>query len=165
MRIFYGLERLPRTMALDDPRLPSIELGTVALRLNTIKLPLTAWAEAAPGHAAHWVALEAWLHRDCGDYNKALRRAVSRYLAEVADHVSAREEELRAGLAQFDGLYRPEDRCWSALRPLPRAWWLDGIEWRRADLAFWDGARLIVGAVPVSDFWAGEGLPRSPFRR
>jgi hypothetical protein len=165
MRIFYGLERLPRTMALDDPRLPSIELGADALRLNTIKLPLAAWAEAAPGHDAHWAALEAWLLRDCGDYNRALRRSVSKYLVEITEHVLACEHDLKAQLAPFHDLYKPQDWCWSALRPLPRAWWQIGETWRRADLAFWDGTQVLTTPPPLWDFWTGEALPRSPFRR
>lgn len=165
MRIFYGLERLPRTLALDDPRLPFIEPGAEPLRLNTTKLPLAAWAETAPGHTAHWAALEAWLHRDCGDYNKALRRSVSKYLAGITEHVLACDLHLQERLAPFDGLYTSQDWCWSALRPLPRAWWQIGETWSRADLAFWDGTQVLTNAPPFSDFWAGETLPRSPFRR
>ncbi len=165
MRIFYGLGRLPQTLDLDDPRLPCIELGTLPLRLNTMKLPLAAWAEIAPGHAARWTALESWLHRDCGDYNKALRRAVSAYLGEIAAEIHTHDAALRRLLAPFDGFYTPQDWSWSALRPLPRAWWQSGDDWHHADLAYWDGTCVLTHAPSLAAFWAGETLPRSPFRR
>jgi hypothetical protein len=165
MRIFYGLERMPRSLSPDDPRLPFVEPGSAALRLNTIPLPYAAWAEAGPGHEAHWAALEAWLLAQCGDYNKALRRSVTQYLARVSTEVTARRAEIEASLARFEGLYQPEDWSWSALRPLPRAWWQEGEAWRRADLAFWDGREVMSAPPPAMDFWAGECLPRSPFRR
>ena len=135
------------------------------LRLNTVALPLAAWAEAGPGHDAHWQAMEAWLLAQCGDYNKAVRRLVLQHLDGVRARVAAKQDELATSLARFDGLYQPKDWCWSALRPLPRAWWQEGAEWRRADVAFWDGKQVVVGLPVEMDFWVGEGLPRSPFRR
>ena len=163
MRVLYGLDRIPSSLSPDDPRLPSVALGAEKLRLNTIALPLAAWSEVAPD--AHWVALQTWLLAQCGDYNKGLRQAVTRYLTEVSARVQASRASLEAGLAGYGGLYRPEDWRWSALRPLPRAWWQEGGAWRRADIAFWDGTRMIVDDMPAADFWAGETLPRSPFRR
>jgi hypothetical protein len=120
-------------------------------------------------------AVQAWLLIGCGDYNAALRRAVTLYLDTVLAHVAANQDFLAARLARFHGLYRPEDWCWSALRPLPRAWWQEDGAWRRADLAFWNGCEIIVvqpgdfaaGALPppFRHFWDGETLPVSPFRR
>ena len=163
MRVLYGLDRIPSSLSPDDPRLPSLVLGAEKLRLNTIPLPWAAWSEVAQD--AHWVASEAWLLAQCGDYNKGLRRAVTRYLAEVAAHIQVNRPSLESGLAAYGGLYCPEDWRWSALRPLPRAWWQEDGTWRRADIAFWDGARIRVGDMPLIDFWVGETLPRSPFRR
>jgi hypothetical protein len=158
MQVFYGLERLPRSLALDDSRLPSLVLGSEPLRLNTLPIPASAWSDD------RWAALETWLFSQCGDYNKGLRRSVSRYLAEVVAQLDAHEAQLTAGLGKFGGLYRVEDWRWSAMRPLPRAWWQEGDSWRRADLAFWDGSNVLT-EMPVGDFWVGETLPRSPFRR
>ena len=173
-RILHGLERLPATLAADDPRLPAVALGPSPLRLHSVPLPAEAWGDGAD-HAARMAAMRAWLLASCGDYNQALRRGVTRYLDAVAEHVAAHHDALSAGLARFHGLYRPEDWCWSAPRPLPRAWWQRDGAWHRAELAFWDGASVIAmrasdfdagGLAPaLKHFWMDEILPVSPFRR
>jgi hypothetical protein len=174
-RILYGLDRLPSTLAADDPRLPAVDLGAAPLRLNSLPLPPDAWGAGEADHAARMAAMRSWLLSACGDYNEALRRGVVRYLDAVAAHVARNRDTLAAGLARFQGLYRVEDWCWSALRPLPRAWWQQDGAWVRADLAFWNGNEVIAmgardfeaGALPVpfQHFWNGETLPVSPFRR
>jgi hypothetical protein len=174
-RILYGLDRLPCTLAVDDPRLPAVDLGAAPLRLNSVPLPAAAWDAGAADHAARMVAVRSWLLASCGDYNAALRRGVTRYLDAVAAHITHHRDTLAAGLARFHGLYRPEDWCWSAPRPLPRAWWRQDGAWLRADLAFWNGNEVIAmraqdfetGELPVpfQHFWNGETLPVSPFRR
>jgi hypothetical protein len=168
MRVLYGLERLPRSLSLDDPRLPAVELGAGPLRLNTDPVPPAVLAEAGEGHAARFAAMTAWLQSFCGDYATAQRRFIVDYLAFIAAELDENRDALQAGLARYDGLYAVEDWAWSALRPLPRAW-LGGA---RLDMAFWDGSELI-GIDPANRrlpdsfraFWAGEVLPRSPFRR
>lgn len=174
-RILFGLERLPATLAADDIRLPAVHVGAVPLRLNSLPLPAEAWDAGVEDHAARMAAVRDWLLAGCGDYNVALRRGVTQYLDAIAGHVAQHEDALTDGLAQFHGLYRAEDWCWSALRPLPRAWWQQDGVWRRADLAFWDGSAVIAlppaafaaGGLPVAlqTFWSGEILPVSPFRR
>ena len=192
MRILYGLDRLPATLAADDARLPAVDLDARKLRLNSLPLPPKSWsADAWPGeawpadastaaagadeHAARMRAARSWLLAGCGDYNEVLRRGVTCYLDAVAAHVARHREALSAGLARFHGLYQVEDWCWSALRPLPRAWWQRDGEWTRADLAFWDGETVIALRArdfdadalppPFQHFWDGEILPVSPFRR
>lgn len=175
LRILYGLDRLPATLSVDDVRLPAAELGSAPLRLNSLPLPVEAWEAGWADHAARMAAVRSWLLAGCGDYNAALRRAVTQYLDAVAAHVLQHGDALAAGLAQFHGLYQPQDWCWSALRPLPRAWWQQDGAWLRADLAFWDGNAVIAmqardfgtGALPVpfQHFWIGQTLPVSPFRR
>jgi hypothetical protein len=175
VRILYGLDRPPSTLAADDARLPAVDLGPVPLRLNSLPLPATAWSGDETDHATRMVAMRAWLLGICGDYNEALRRCVTRYLDAVAAHVEQHRGDLALGLARFHGLYRVEDWCWSALRPLPRAWWRHDGVWSRADLAFWDGNAVIGmqprdltdGELPAAlrHFWHGETLPVSPFRR
>jgi hypothetical protein len=170
-RILYGLDRLPSTVAADDPRLPAVDLGPLPLRLNSELLPNTAQED----HAARVAAVRASLLASCGDYNEALRRAVTHYLDAIGAHIERHRDVLAAGLARFHGLYRAEDWYWSALRPLPRAWWQQDSTWQRADLAFWDGNEVIAmrardfGAdelpLPFQYFWKGETLPVSPFRR
>lgn len=174
-RILYGLDRLPSTLAADDDRLPAVVLGAAPLRLNSVPLPAAAWGAGEADHAARKVALRAWLLASCGDYNEALRRGVTHYLDAIASHVTRHRDVLAAGLARFHGLYRVEDWCWSALRPLPRAWWRRDGAWVRADLAFWNGNAVIamrssdfgMGELPTpfQYFWNGETLPVSPFRR
>jgi hypothetical protein len=175
LRILYGLDRLPATMPADDVRLPAVRPGAIPLRLNSLPLPVEAWDAGWADHAARMAAVRSWLLASCGDYSVALRRAVTRYLDAVEAHVAQHRDALGADLAQFHGLYRAQDWCWSALRPLPRAWWQHDGAWMRADLAFWDGKAIVAmqpkdldaGALPVpfQRFWIGETLPVSPFRR
>jgi len=174
-RILCGLDRLPATLAADDPRLPGVDVGSASLRLNSEPLPAAAWGSGEADHRARMAAMRVWLLASCGDYNETLRRGVTRYLDAVAAHVEAHGDALAADLARFHGLYRAEDWCWSALRPLPRAWWHQDGEWRRADLAFWNGNEVIAmrardfdaGDLPSTfqRFWDHELLPVSPFRR
>lgn len=174
-RILFSLDRLPTTLAADDPRLPAVEPGTAPLRLNSLPLPPDVWPGGEADHADRMAAVRAWLLAGCGDYNVALRRGVARYLDGVEAHIARHRDALADGLARYHGLYRAEDWCWSALRPLPRAWWLQDGTWARADLAFWNGNEIIAmrardfesGELPPAfqHFWVGEVLPVSPFRR
>jgi hypothetical protein len=174
-RILYCLDRLPSTIAVDDTRLPAVDLGEAPLRLNTVPLPVAAWDAGEADHATRMAIVRSWLLASCGDYNEALRRGVVQYLDAVAAHVTHHRDLLATNLARFHGLYQAEDWCWSALRPLPRAWWQQDGAWSRADLAFWNGNAVIgmrardfaAGDLPVpfQHFWSGEVLPVSPFRR
>ncbi|GAC1347191.1 MAG: hypothetical protein NVSMB18_31440 [Acetobacteraceae bacterium] len=169
MRLLYGMERLPRSLDLNDKRLPAVELGSAPLRLNSEPVPAAVLESAGEGHAARVAALTAWLQSLAGDYAVARRGFVAGYMDVLAAEVDRHRAALTAGLARYDGLYAPEDWIWSALRPLPRAW-LDG---ERIDVAFWDGTAVIAvrleqgAAIPdqCRGFWRGEVLPRSPFRR
>ena len=175
VRILYGLDRLPSTLAADDARLPAVDLGAKPLQLNSVPLPVEVWDAGGADHAARMEVMRSWLFASCGDYNEPLRRGIARYLDAVAGHVALHRDTLATGLAQFDGLYRVEDWYWSALRPLPRAWWRQGSAWVRADLAFWNGNEVIsmrsrdfeTAELPIAfqQFWNGEILPVSPFRR
>jgi hypothetical protein len=175
LRILYGLDRLPSTLSADDPRLPAVNLSATPLRLNSLALPAEAWDAGALDHAARMAAVRTWLLAGCGDYNAALRRGVTQYLDAIESHVARHGDALSAGLTRFHGLYRAQDWCWSALRPLPRCWWQRDGAWVRADLAFWDGNAVIAMRprdfdagtlpVPLQQFWIGETLPVSPFRR
>jgi hypothetical protein len=174
-RLLYGLKRLPRTLATNDARLPAVVLGDAPLRLNSVPLEASAWGAGQTDHATRMAAMRAWLLARCGDYEGTLRRCVTRYLDGVEDHVAHNRGSLTAGLALFEGLYSPDDWCWSALRPLPHAWWRQGDVWVKADLAFWDGRSVVTmqpaafeaGVLPVAfqQFWDGQILPVSPFRR
>jgi hypothetical protein len=174
-QVLYGLDRLPSTLAADDVRLPSVELGPEPLRLNSVPLPADWWGPNTADHGERIAAVRAWLLAGCGDYNEALRRNVTRYLDAVAAHVDRHRDVLAAGLARFHGLYRVEDWCWSALRPLPRAWWQQDGAWRCADLAFWSGNEVFEVQpgdfdtsdlpLPLQHFWNRQILPVSPFRR
>lgn len=189
-RVLYGLGRVPASVALDDPRLPSVRLGPKPLRLNTEPLPADAIPAEASSHVACLEALRTWLGAACGDYAPRSRRFIDAYLAFVALSIERNRASLEASLRRFDGLYALEDWTWSALRPLPRAWLPVGDSFSPVDIAFWDGARLLAvdfsgrgagipGAEPapagggpealfpdaLRTFWGGETLPSSPFRR
>ena len=174
-RILFGLDRLPTTMADDDERLPGVQPSAAPLRLNSVPVPPDAWGSGSADHTARMAALRGWLLAGCGDYNGSLQRAVSHYLDAIQAHVAEHRDVLAQRLAPFHGLYRIEDWCWSALRPRPRAWWRHDDRWERADLAFWDGTAVIAmnprecdgGVLPPSlrNFWDGQVLPVSPFRR
>jgi hypothetical protein len=169
------LDRLPATLAADDERLPGVVVGASPLRLNSVPLPIEVWGDGTSDHAGRVAALRAWLLGACGDYNGALRRAVSGYIDAIGQHIERHRAELAAALAAFHGLYQPEDWIWSALRPLPRAWWREGEAWRHADLAFWDGGAVIAMRAeessrndlpaPFQYFWNNQTLPVSPFRK
>jgi hypothetical protein len=121
LRILFGLGRLPATLAADDARLPAVQAGPAPLRLNSVPLPIEAWGAGEADHAARVAAMRSWLLAACGDYNAALRRGVTQYIDAIEIHVAQHCDALARELAQFHGLYQPQDWCWSALRPLPRA--------------------------------------------
>ncbi len=160
MRLLYGLERLPVTMAGDDPRLPGVEVGARPLRLHSVAAPEAAWP-ATRDFEACWAAYGVWLQGACGAYRVAPRRFIARYLERVVAEVLAHRDEIEASLAPYDGLYRVTDMCWSAWRPLPLAWGPEG----RVEMGFWNGTALVAADAFPERFWEGEVLPVSPFRR
>ena len=204
-RLPYGLERLPSGLGADDARLPGAVLGAAPLRLNSEPLPPAFFPPNDDSHAVRVAALADWLNAACGDYAPLRRRFVALYLAFVAAHLRRHRDALAERLRRFDGLFRPEDFFWSALRPLPRAFVSVGQGRLLVDFVFWDGRQLIavmigdenakndaalavagasvhritaadLGGDPaaviekslpesVRDFWTGEVLPLSPFRR
>jgi hypothetical protein len=140
-RIPFGLDRLPRSISIDDPRLPTAPVGPSPLRLNTEPLPQDVMPEATTHHAARIAAAIDWLVSLCGDYAPARRRFVTIYLAFLAAQLDTHRATLDAELARYDGLYAVDDWLWSAPRPLPRAW-LDGPDGLiPAEIAFWDGTQ------------------------
>jgi hypothetical protein len=142
-RIPFGLDRLPRTLRPDDPRLPGVTVGDGTLRLNTEPLPAEAMASPANDHAARVAAMKQYLHGLCGDYTPQRARFVDCYIDCMAAHLAAHREELTRDLQRYHGLYAPEDWLWSAPRPLPRAWLLETAEMTQVDFAFWDGTQAI----------------------
>lgn len=188
MRIPFGLDHLPRRIALDDTRLRSVIVGAAPLRLNTEPLPPDVLVAAAD-HAARVAAAIGWLHDLCGDYAPPRRQFITAYFAFLAAHIAEHRAELAAALSRYDGLYAPEDWLWSALRPLPRAWLPAGDRLLPADIAFWDGTQLLaferdlqrrsmlreagIAIIESVDqlpdtfrlFWRSQALPMSPFRR
>ncbi len=159
MRVLYGLDRLPRSVPPDDPRLPGIDLGPAPLRLNSLPIAPAILAEAGDTHAGRLAAMEGWLLAQCGDYAVGRRRFVRDYLAAITAEMARHHDTLAAWLAAYDGLYAVEDWTWSALRPLPRAWTEAGM----MEVAFWDGVALQPDGA-LAAFWEGEALPKSPFR-
>ncbi len=151
MRIPFGLDRLPRGIAPDDPRLPAVEAGAAAVRLNNVPLPQEAMETAGPTSAARLAAMMEWLQGQCGDYAPARRRFVAAYLGAVAGEVAAARTVLADGLRHYDGLYAPEDWVWSAPRPLPRAWLPAPEGPVMAEIAFWDGTRALAIDLSARD--------------
>jgi len=160
LRIPFGLDRLPRTLRVDDPRLPGVNVGEARLRLNAEALPAETIGSAAGDHAARVVGMRQYLHGLCGDYAPQRLRFVDGYFAAVAAHLAAHRDELARDLRRYDGLYAPEDWLWSALRPLPRAWVPGDGGAALVDFAFWDGARAIAVDVGGSQGTAGDGVVR-----
>ncbi len=154
LRIPFGLDRLPRTLHPDDPRLPGVSVGGETLRLNTEPLPAEAMPLAAGDHTARVSAMKRFLRGLCGDYAPQRLRFVDCYIDCMAAHLDAHRDELMRGLQRYDGLYTPDDWLWSALRPLPRAWLRVGGNMVLVDCAFWDGTQAIAtdlgGAQPGS---------------
>jgi len=148
-RLPYGLERLPAGFGADDARLPGAVLGGRPLRLNSEPMPPAFFPQKDDSHALRVKALTDWLNAACGDYAPLRRRFVALYLGFVAAHLERHREELAERLHRFEGLYRPEDFFWSALRPLPRAFVPAGEGSLPVDFAFWDGGQLI--AVMIGD--------------
>ncbi len=143
-RIPFGLARLPRSIGLDDPRLPTAVAGSEPLRLNTEPLPPAAMPEAAPDHAARVAAMQDWLISLCGDYAPLRRHFILHYFAFLAAELRMHEASLAEDLVRYDGLYTPDDWLWSAPRPLPRAWLPSAAfpgpgAMLTAEIAFWDG--------------------------
>lgn len=139
LRIAYGLDRLPRTLRLDDPRLPAVPARDAPLRLNTEPVPPAAMPDVIGDHTARVMAMGAWLQGQCGDYAPLRQRFITAYLACVAAEIAAHRTALVEVLRRYDGLYAPEDFLWSAPRPLPRAWLPAGDAPVFAEIAFWDG--------------------------
>ena len=143
LRIPFGLDRLPRTLHPDDPRLPGVNVGDDTLRLNTEPLPAEAMASPANDHAARVAAMKQFLHGLCGDYAPQRLRFVDCYIDCMAAHLDAHRQELARDLQRYHGLYAPEDWLWSAPRPLPRAWLPARAGMLPVDFAFWDGRQAI----------------------
>jgi len=197
LRIPFAMDRLPRALSPDDPRMPGVMVGAEPLRLNTEPLPAEAMASATGDHPARVAVMRSYLHSLCGDYMPVRLRFIDVYFESLAAHIDAHRDELARALQRYDGLYAPEDLLWSALRPLPRALLRCDTGVVPADFAFWDGAQAlaidlgsnrdipgvavcrvtpemlageplaVLQALPdvFRDFWRGETLPRSPFRR
>jgi hypothetical protein len=190
IRIPYALDRLPR-----DPSLRSVAVGDEPLRLNSEPVPPDAMPLVAADHAARVTAAVDWLNSQCGDYAPLRRQFIASYFALLAATIAEHRQEIAEQLAQYDGLYQPDDLTWSALRPLPRGWIRAGDRWLPADIVFWDGMKPLAvelgereterekaltatGAhvlrvdpdapdLPDSfhGFWRQSALPSSPFRR
>lgn len=150
-RIPFGLDRLPQSIGIDDPRLPAAPADASPLRLNTEPLPPAAMPDAAGDHAAHVAAAIDWLTAQCGDYAPLRRRFITTYFAFLAAQLDAHRAALAADLARYDGLYTPDDFLWSALRPLPRAWLPSPTGPLSAEIAFWDGTQPLAIELSARD--------------
>jgi hypothetical protein len=151
LRIPYGLDRLPRSIALDDPRLPCAIAGDEPLRLNSEPVPSDAMPLTIGDHAARVAAAKAWLQSLCGDYAPLRRQFIDAYLRCVAAQIETHRAEFAARLEPYDGLYAPDDFLWSALRPLARGWVAAGDQLLPADMVFWDGAQPIAIELAARD--------------
>jgi hypothetical protein len=155
-RIPFGLDRLPRTLQPNDPRLPGAIVGGTSLRLNTEPLPAEALASAVDDHAGRVATMKRFLRGLCGDYAPQRVRFVDCYIDCMAAHLDAHREQLARELQRYDGLYAPEDWLWSALRPLPRAWLHGEAGMVAVDVAFWDGTQAI--AIDVGNSQGTSGI-------
>jgi hypothetical protein len=143
LRIPFGLDRLPRTIALDDPRLRCAVVGKDGLRLNSEPVPADAMPLAIGDHAARVAAAIEWLLSLCGDYAPLRQQFITGYFDFIAAHLDAHRSELVECAKAYDGLYAPEDWLWSASRPLPRGWVPTQVGLLPADMVFWDGTQAV----------------------
>ena len=150
-RIPFGLDRLPRSIGIDDLRLPAASVSDAPLRLNSEPLPAAAMQEAPGNHTARVAAAMDWLISSCGDYAPLRRQFIVTYVAFVESQIDAHRGELTERLARYDGLYAAHDWFWSALRPLPRAWLPGPAGLLPAEIAFWDGNRPLAFEVSARD--------------
>jgi len=162
-RIPFGLDRLPRSIGFDDPRLQAAPAGAELLRLNTEALPLAAMPAVAADHAARVAAAVDWLISLCGDYAPLRRRFIGAYFAFLAAQIDAHRAALAAGLARYDGLYAPDDWVWSAPRPLPRAWLAGPDGALPAEIAFWDGGQPLAIELSARDTPRQAALQQAGF--
>jgi hypothetical protein len=151
LRIPYGLDRLPRSIALDDPRLRCAVVADEPLRLNSEPVPPDAMPLATGDHPSRVAAAKEWLESLCGDYAPLRRQFIDAYFRFVAAQIEVHREELVTRLEPYDGLYTPYDFLWSALRPLPRGWVSAGGQLLAADMVFWDGAQLMAVELAARD--------------
>ncbi len=150
-RIPFGLDRLPRAIGFDDPRLPTAPAGAELLRLNTEALPLAAMPAVAGDHAARVPAAVDWLISLCGDYAPLRGRFIGAYFGFLAAQIDAHRAALAEDLARYDGLYAPDDWLWSAPRPLPRAWLAGPDGPLPVEIAFWDGTQPLAIELSARD--------------
>jgi hypothetical protein len=141
LRLPYGLERLPRNLALDDPRLRCVVVGKEKLRLNSEPVPADAMPLATGDHSARVAAAIDWLASLCGDYAPLRRRFIAAYFDFIATHLEQHRSELTERLKPYDGLYAVEDFLWSAQLPLPRGWIPVQDRLLPTDMVFWDGTQ------------------------
>jgi hypothetical protein len=168
-------------------------VGDQPLRLNSEPVPADAMPPAIGDHAACVASALAWLEGQCGDYAPLRRQFIVAYFRWINTEIDAHQAELMERLEPYDGLYRPQDFFWSALRPLPRGWVAVGDRYLPADVVFWDGTlaiaitlsardterqkALLAAGITVCDgepsalpaqfrqFWHSQPLPSSPFHR
>ena len=155
-RIPFGLDRLPRSIGLNDPRLPTALAGPDPLRMNTEPLPQVAVPDRQGDHAAQVAAVMDWLISLCGDYARPRRHFIAAYFAFLASRIDAHRGILAENLARYAGLYTPDDWFWSAPRPLPRAWLRGRDGLLPAEIAFWDGTKPL--AIELGDRPTPVGL-------
>jgi hypothetical protein len=163
MRIPFGLERLPRTTAANDPRLPGVVVGTDRLRLNSEPLPEDAVTQTSADHPARIETVTRWLDGLCGDYNPNRQRFIAAYCRSLISLRDANGDELGECLRRYDGLFHPHDWLWSALRPLPRAWLPADDRLLPCDFAFWDGVHATAVELGAADTERGQALRAAGF--
>ena len=63
MRLLYGLDQLPASVAVDDERLPSMVLGVAPLRLNSEPVPQAFFPRARTNRPASRLFPPGWRQR------------------------------------------------------------------------------------------------------
>jgi hypothetical protein len=150
-RILFGLERLPRSIGVDDARLPGAVVGAGLLRLHSEPLPAVVMPDGVGDRAACVAAAVAWLVSLCGDYARPRQRFIESYFGFLAAELDRHRAALATELVRYDGLYAPDDWLWSAPRPLPRAWVPGPEGLLPAEIAFWDGGQPLAIELSARD--------------
>lgn len=160
VRIPFGAARLSSAPGASVRAFAAMP-GSGPLRLSSGVIGV-AGAPGVPSADDQFAALRARILTLADPWSRSMRAFVDGYFAFVADEVARSRDEIAARLADFHGLYTPEDLRFAAWLPLPMAHLPAAEGYRLVPFAFWSGTAVVAvdlggGAAPV-----GIDDPRLP---
>lgn len=109
-----------------------------------------------------FAALRARILTLADPWSRSMRVFVDGYFAFVADEIARSRDQIAAGLADFHGLYAPEDLRFSAWLPLPQAHLPAADGYRLVPFAFWSGTAVVAVDLGGGNAPVGIGDTRLP---